>query len=154
MIATRAGWLDQHEVCEVWFDPAVTPFATLLAAATARGCARQVWTTTDAQAAAAPSAQRLVAAPRPDKEPKYYLLQTPWKHVPMTSRQACVVNALLRPGGPGVTGDAPLSLRQRDLFAAVKAQPGSAWPVVVDVPLAEAWSKVAAARAAFSAAAK
>lgn len=144
MIATRAGWLEGHEVSEVWFDPAVLPFGKLFEIATQKGCARQVWVTIDPQAEAAPAAKRLDAEPRPDKEPKYYLLQTPWRHVPMTDRQATVINALLRPGGPGVTDDTPLSPRQRALFAAVQARPDAGWPIAIDAPIEAAWARAAA----------
>lgn len=144
MIATRAGWLEKHEVTEVWFDPTVLPFEKLLAHAERTDCARALWVTTDAHAKVAPKAQRLHAEPKPDKEPKYYLLLTPWKHVPMTPRQAAVVNARLRPGGPGVSDDAPLSPRQHALFAEVKARPEVAWPVVVGESIDAAFLRVAA----------
>lgn len=151
MFATRAGWLDGHEVTEVWFDPAALPFAELLAHGLRRDCAQLVWTTTAAQAQAArlaigARALELSAAPRADKEPKYYLLQTAWKHVPMTAAQATRCNAALAPGSKDPDLARWLSPRQFALHGEVVAKEDAVWPVVVDVPLAEAWARVGAAR--------
>lgn len=145
MFGTRAGWLDGHEVTEVCYDPAVLPFADLLAHGVHAECAQLVWTTTADQAKAAHAAvgdraHALAAAPRPDKEPKYYLLQTDWRHVPMTPAQAARCNAALAPDSKDHDLARWLSPRQLALHARIAAAPDAKWPLAVDVPIAEAWA--------------
>ena len=145
MHRTRAGWLEGHEVTEVWFDPGRLTFEKLLAHGKSTECARRAWTTTPAQKATALKAlagnvEPLTKEPRPDKEPKYYLLQTPYKHVPMTATQAARINAALAPDGAG-KAERFLSPRQRELLAQAKASK-KPWPVAVDVDIMTAWSKL------------
>ncbi len=148
-MATRAGFLGQAEVVDVTFDPRVLPFKKLLAHAHERTCADAVHTTTAAQLEVARTllgdrARALSGDVRGDKEPKYYLLQTPFRAVPMTELQATRVNARVRTGG----FDALLSPRQHAAWQTVKSQPQTNWPVAVDRPIAEAWSMWQAAGAA------
>lgn len=146
MHATRAAWLDGAEVTEVWFDPVRLPFADLLAHGLARDCARRAWVGPGHLAAAKKQlADRALpierTAPTPDKEPKYYLLQTPMRFVPMTATQAARINAEL---APGREGDAArwLSPRQRALFERAKSSKGDGWPMAIDVPIGAAMARV------------
>jgi len=153
VLATQALWLGKAEGVEVTFDPRRLPFERLLERAAAAQCDRAVWTTTQAQFQAAEQsvAARAVplasmtgaSAPRRDREPKYYLLQTPLKHVPMTPAQAARVNAVVRVGGLEASGWRDfLSPAQLAILDRVLAQPETEWPVVVDVALDRAWQSV------------
>lgn len=144
MLGTRAGWLGDAEVTEVWFDPERLSFADLLAHGQRSECAQAVWTTTAAQAQTARQAlgeraQDLTTEPRPDREPKYYLLQTPLRALPMTSTQAARCNAELAPGRDGKP-ERWLSPRQRELLAKIRSAPDQARPLAIDVPLPRAWA--------------
>jgi hypothetical protein len=144
---TRAGWLDQHEITEVWFDPKVASFEGLLERGVRSDCAQQVWTTTPRQFEAATAklgakAHRLDADPRPDKEPKYYLLKSAYRHVPMTAAQASRCNAALAPGAKNsVRPEHWLSPRQQAWLKSVEQAPTGDWPIAVDVPITEAWAR-------------
>ncbi|MCA8954083.1 MAG: hypothetical protein KDE27_31535 [Planctomycetes bacterium] len=145
-MATRAGWLDGHEVTEVWFDPAALSFAELLAAGREHDCARLAWTTTNAQFELARTklgdgAKRLTTEPRADREPKYYLLQTPYRHVPMTAAQAARCNAALAPGAK-VDAKRWLSPRQLRLLERIAADGEREWPVAIGQPIADAWARL------------
>lgn len=162
MLATTAGWLGKHEVVDVRFDPRVLPFARLLEFAQQTGCDRLVWTTSASQqehaaAVLGERARPLGEAPRPDREPKYYLLQQLLRHVPMTEMQAARTNALLAPSRKGyaVTGGLAgedrlrfLSPGQRQLVKVVGRDVGEHWPVLVDRPFLEAWAAFERVRAA------
>lgn len=156
-MATTAGWLDGAEVVDVRFDPQVLPFAQLLEFAGRTGCDRRVWTTTPAQAEACVAlgdrAGPLAAEPKPDGEPKYYLLRTiDLKHLPMTPAQAartCALVAPARRGGGSVPADRLdfLSPRQRELAGLLRADPGPHWPLAGDRPFLEQWTLVETVRA-------
>ncbi|MCR9248467.1 MAG: hypothetical protein NXI31_25855 [bacterium] len=131
---------------EVWFDPKQTSFAEVLAHGKRQNCARKIWTTTNAQFQTAKEqlgddAMKLGDEPRPDKEPKYYLLQTPFKHVPMTAGQAARVNATLAPQ-PKTSFKRFLSPRQLRLIVMQRRDPKKNWPDAVNVPIAEAWARL------------
>lgn len=143
MLATRASWLGDAEVTEVWYDPGVLAFADLLRHGVSKDCAHNVWTTTAAQAAAATAlvgerSRSLAGEPRPDKEPKYYLLQSKLKFVPMTAAQAARCNAALAPGST-TKPEKWLSPRQLDELRRIEREPQAAWRIAIDVPLLEAW---------------
>ena len=130
------------------YDPRTLSYEKLFAHASSHDCTRHVWTTTKAQFEHASAAigelahrfeARLRPELRPDKEPKYYLLQTPLRHVPMTPAQAARVNANLKGKWKRY-----LSPAQLTMLATIQKAPGRKWPVVVDVPLEKAWARVLA----------
>ncbi|MBK8100949.1 MAG: hypothetical protein IPK26_28025 [Planctomycetes bacterium] len=144
MIATRAGWLDKVEITEVWFDPKRLPFAALLAQGQRTDCAQSVWTTTATQLETArqvlgDKATPLATEPKPDREAKYYLLQSPLRALPMTATQATRCNAELAPGRNG-SPERWLSPRQLELLAKLRREPKKPWPLAIDVPLPRAWA--------------
>ncbi|MEE8171034.1 MAG: VPGUxxT family thioredoxin-like (seleno)protein, type 2 [Phycisphaerae bacterium] len=152
VVGTMPGFIDKLEVVEVEFDPARLSFDELLSRARQQDCASRVFARSDAQLAAArgqvgQAAVRSDDATRPDKQPKYYLAQTPLKHVPMTELQACRVNAALgRKSDPKPF----LSPRQLALLRTIEAQPNHDWPEAIGAPdLIAAWraAKAAASKA-------
>lgn len=122
------------------------PYALLLEHGLRKDCAQHLWTTTEQQFEAATEkvgdkAKRLEAEPRPDKEPKYYLLQSPYKHVPMTAAQASRCNGALAPGAKSAPQQW-LSPRQIALLERIQKAPTCKWPIAVDVPILQAWAKL------------
>ncbi|MCB9316770.1 MAG: thioredoxin family protein [Lewinellaceae bacterium] len=75
---------------------------------------------------------------RNDREPKYYLAQSPWKYVPMTSLQACRANSLV---GNGKSPEPVLSPRQRELYQTIRANPKRKWKNAIGAAdMVEAWA--------------
>lgn len=100
MVKTRQGWLESKEVVEVWYDPKVISYESLLGFADDNECARQVWTRNEKQQSVAQEkvgdrSKLFKDAIRLDKEQKYYLLQTPLKELALSEAQASRVNASL-----------------------------------------------------------
>lgn len=137
------------------YDRTRVSFERLLRHATATGCDRTVWTTTDAQRelARASLGDRAVPAssltgdqrPRPDREQQYYLLQTPLRFVPLTRAQATRLNAAVGAAGLGADEKATandwrtwLSPAQQKQLALVRAHPDHAWPQALGQPIAAA----------------
>ena len=102
VIDTRSAWIGKHEVVEVRFQPEATPFADLVRAAVAKGCADRVWTTTDAQRDVAArlvgeKAEALASDVRAAKEGDqlYYLERSVYRYLPLTPLQARRINGAL-----------------------------------------------------------
>jgi hypothetical protein len=93
VIETQPGYQDGREVVKVWFDPSVTSKAEL----------ERLTQPKNFTACAKNEGFRL------DNEPKYYMAQTAYKSIKMTSLQACRVNSLI---GKNQSPDALLSPRQ------------------------------------------
>jgi hypothetical protein len=96
VIETAPGYQDGKEVVKVQFDPSVTSRATLEKLTQPKNitaCAKN-------------------DGFRPDSEPKYYLAQTDYRKIPMTSLQACRANSLI---GKGQSPDELLSPRQLEM---------------------------------------
>lgn len=93
VIETQPGYQDGREVVKVWFDPSVTSKAEL---------ERQ---TQPKNFTACTKNEGF----RVDNEPKYYMAQTEYKRIQMTSLQACRVNSLI---GKNQSPDHLLSPRQ------------------------------------------
>jgi len=78
---------------------------------------------------------------RSDREPKYYLAQTPWRFVPMTTLQSARANSLI---GEGKSPENLLSPRQLALYQKVTSNPQKTWPNAVGVDnLEQAWAAAA-----------
>jgi len=143
-IATRPGFVDKVEVVDVEFDPSVMPFEALVKAAKGLDCTSRVFTHSKQQQLVAAGIVGDAAGPfggdvRPDKTPKYYLANSPYRYIPMTPTQASRVNAAL-----GLEGDPDrfLSPRQLEVLEAVNAKPDDDWPIAVGVDMTTAWPAV------------
>lgn len=77
---------------------------------------------------------------RTDREPKYYLAQTPFRAVPMTSLQACRANSLV---ALGESPNAVLSPRQRAIADYIERNPEKSWKNHIGTTdLVSAWTTV------------
>ncbi len=126
VIETAPGYQDGHEVVRVTYDPARISKADLEKTAQGKGI----------KACSSNSGFRT------DREPKYYLAQTPWRAVPMTSLQACRANSLV---GQGQSPESVLSPRQIELGRTIQARDDKNWPSAIGTgDLAGAWEKAVA----------
>jgi Thioredoxin-like len=133
VVRTMPGFVGGEEVVDVEFDANVINFESLVGRARRLKCASRVYTRDKTQDAIASKivpdgTSRLTESVRPDKNPKYYLAQTAYKHVPMTDAQACRVNAAI---GEKRDPTGYLSPRQLELLAKIKGHPSLDWPIAV-----------------------
>jgi hypothetical protein len=133
VIATKPGYLQGHEVVDVWYDPARITFSRLVSQAQQMKCAGTIYARSDRQekvgkAMKGVSFVRTDEKSRPDKEPKYYLSKSLYRFVPMTPTQASRVNAAIHSSRDP---DAILSPSQLKLLASIKAHPNAGWRNVI-----------------------
>lgn len=124
VVETEAGFQDGREVVRVLYNPNVVQKATL-------------------EALTQPNGIKACAGNegfRTDREPKYYLAQTPYRFIPMTSLQACRANSLIaRRQSP----DELLSPRQLALLQKVQENPEKGWKKMIGrKDLAKAWAEI------------
>jgi hypothetical protein len=121
VIETAPGFQNGHEVVQVTFNPSVVKKDELEAQTKPKGVA----------------ACQKNDGFRTDNEPKYYLAQTPYKFVPMTSLQACRANSLV---GKGQSPDDLLSPKQLAVYRKAVDHPDKKWKNAIGQPdLVKAW---------------
>ena len=138
VLATRAGWVDGHEVVELEFDPRRLPYTRLVEEALRQRCADLVFAHDDEQLERARSVARDAARPLPaparDAKPsdrRFALGRTSLRLVPMTPLQATRINAAIRTGTDPL---AWLSPRQRDLARVLAKSPAATLPADLTPP--------------------
>lgn len=123
VIETEPGFQNGKEVVKVVFDPMQTSEAQLSELATGKGM----------ETCSSNKGFRL------DKEPKYYLSNSRWKTVPMTTLQSCRANSLV---GQGQSPESVLSPRQVALFQKHSAEKSGKYPSAIgNRDLAGAWQR-------------
>ncbi|MBK6993734.1 MAG: thioredoxin family protein [Lewinellaceae bacterium] len=121
VIETEPGFQDGKEVVKVQFNPAVTSRANLEKQTQPKNI----------------SSCNKNDGFRSDREPKYYLAQTDYRFIPMTSLQACLANSLV---GRRQSPDELFSPRQLELLGKVAANPKKEWKNMIGrKDLAIAW---------------
>lgn len=124
VVETAPGFQDGKEVVQVIFNPAIVKKTDLEVLTKPKGV----------------SACSKNEGFRTDKEPKYYLAQTDYRYVPMTSLQACRANSLV---GKSQSPDALLSPRQLALLNAARTHSDKKWKNMIGRnDLAKAWEEV------------
>ncbi|MBL7807192.1 MAG: thioredoxin family protein [Saprospiraceae bacterium] len=116
VIETQPGFQDGKEVVKVWFDPAVTDKAALERQTQPKNfslCTKN-------------------EGFRTDNEPKYYLAQTEYRYIPMTSLQACRANSL---AGNRRSPDEVLSPRQLKMLQEIRNNPDKSRENMIGKPL-------------------
>lgn len=121
VVETEPGFQDGREVVRVQFNPAIVKKEDLEKKTQPKGiqaCSKN-------------------EGFRSDREPKYYLAQTDYKFVPMTTLQACRANSL---AGNSQSPDELLSPRQLALLKTIKENPKKGWKNMIGrKDLAQAW---------------
>lgn len=124
VIETEPGFQDGKEVVKVVFDPSNVKRTDLEQKTTPKGitaCAKNTGF-------------------RNDKTPKYYLSNTLWQYVPMTTLQACRANSML---GKGTTPESVLSPRQIAVYQKLKESDSKRLSSAIGKKdLAKAWKAV------------
>ena len=107
--STRSGWIDSLEVVTLKYDPSLVKYGKLIDAAKSFECASKVFTHSPSQLEIA---KRKVGKEAIDlqndaqikeakaSDQKYYLLQTPLRHLPLSETQATKINSALKSGQP------------------------------------------------------
>lgn len=144
VIATEPGFMNGREVVQVEYVPDQLSYSDLITVGKKVNCANQAYTDNQEQKSEAKqilgSGQvASTASFRTDREPKYYLSRTIYRHIPMTSLQATRANALV---GKRQSPDHLLSSRQLAILQKVKANPSRKWENLIGVSLEAGWQKV------------
>ena len=122
VIETEPGYQDGKEVVKGQFDPTVVKKADLEALTQPKGIKTCGWN----------------GGFSSDREPKYYLAQTDYKFVPMTSLQACRANSLV---GKNQSPEALLSPRQLAILENMRQHPKSKAKSAIGKDLKKAWAE-------------
>ncbi|MBV6443481.1 MAG: hypothetical protein EPGJADBJ_05237 [Saprospiraceae bacterium] len=123
VVETEPGFQDGKEVVKVQFNPAVVSKSELEKKTTPKGIA----------------ACSKNEGFRSDREPKYYLAQTDYKYLPITTLQACRANSLV---GKSLSPDELLSPRQLALLKTIRENPKKQWKNMIGrKDLAKAWEE-------------
>jgi hypothetical protein len=148
VVATAAGFMHGREVVEVRFNRGTISYAELLRKGKRSGVVRNAYVASDAQEQ---SAVRLLGRDRvawvtsfhEDTQIKYYLSQTPYRYLPLTSLQAIHVNLAVAERRDPVTY---LSQRQQEMLSYIMSNPDMGWQRRIDdVDFTASWNKVARA---------
>ena len=124
VVETEAGFQEGREVVRVLYNPNAVQKSTLEALTQPK----------DIKACAGNEGFRT------DREPKYYLAQTAYRFIPMTTLQACRVNSLI---AQGQSPDELLSPRQLDRLQKVQEYPEKGWKKMIGrKDLAKAWAEL------------
>ena len=124
VVVTEPGFQDGKEVVKVQFNPAIVSKTDLDKKTNPKGitaCSKN-------------------EGFRSDREPKYYLAQTDYKFIPMTSLQACRANSL---AGQSQSPDELLSPRQLELLKIIRENPKKQWKNMIGrSDVAKAWGEL------------
>jgi hypothetical protein len=124
VVETEPGYQDGKEVVKVQFDPSVVKKADLEALTQPKGIKTCGWN----------------GGFSSDREPKYYLAQTDYKFVPMTSLQACRANSMV---GKNQPPNAILSPRQLAILEKAQQNPKGKTKNAIGKDLKKAWAEAA-----------
>lgn len=125
--STRSGWIDSLEVVTVKYDPGLVDYAKLVGTAQSFQCASKVFAHSPSQLELARKQVGKDAVEMKDEslvrdakssDQKYYLIQTPLRHLPLSETQATKINAALKSRHPV---EPWLSPRQRKLLQRILA---------------------------------
>ena len=145
VVATAAGFMHGREVVEVQFNSEVISYAELLRKGKRSGVVTHAYVATDAQEQ---SAVRLLGRDRvawvtsfhADTQIKYYLSQTPYRYLPLTSMQAIHINRAVAERRDPATY---LSRAQQEMLSYIVSNPDRGWQRRTDdADFTSSWNKV------------
>jgi len=144
ILDSEPGFMGGSEVVSVRFNPEIISYQELVSKANENKVFDQVFTHSNEQKKAAESivSSGIIkkAQPfRPDSQPKYYLLHSPYRLLPMLPNQATRVNTAVGLGG---NPDDFLSTKQLELLTYIKTNPEKGWKNVYEKPFLKAWIQV------------
>lgn len=127
VVSTRSGWIDSLEVVTLKYDPGLVDYAKLVDTALSFECATRIFTHSPSQLELARKVVGKNAIALEDEssikdaqasDQKYYLIQTPLRHLPLSETQATKINSALN---SGQSVDPWLSPRQSRLLRRILA---------------------------------
>ena len=144
VVSTQPGFMHGHEVVQVEYDPNRIDLDQMVIRADKAHCADQVYVDTKGQAKTVKQVKSEEAIHttgnfRLDKDPKYYLSRSIYRHVPMTPLQAARANSMV---GQGNKPKMVLSPRQLELVQIIRKNPNEKWPNLINVELGKAWEQI------------
>lgn len=146
VVDSKPGFMGGSEVVSVTFDPEIISYQKLVATASEKKAFDRIFTHSGDQTATAKSLVKAsnikkVQNFRADSQPKYYLLHSPYRLIPMLPNQASRVNTAVGFGGdPNIF----LSPKQVEVLTFVKNNPSKGWKNVYEKPFLIAWNQVKA----------
>ncbi len=144
VVDSEPGFMGGREVVSVDFNPEVISYEELVAAARKKKAFDSVFTYSGDQEKVAKtfvnqSKIKNAKTFRADGQPKYYLLHTPYRLIPMLPNQASRVNTAVGQGGDPKDF---LSPKQLEILTYVKTNPNKGWKNVYEKPFLAAWDEV------------
>ncbi|MCB0669212.1 MAG: thioredoxin family protein [Saprospiraceae bacterium] len=129
VVQTEAGFMDHHEVVNVYYDPSIVSLEEILDEGKRTSCADQAYVNQENERKKAgktlgTSNVKNASTFRPDKEPKYYLSKTGYRLVPMSPTQAVKINVLI---GQGKSPFHLLSPRQQMMYNHLQKDKSVRW---------------------------
>ncbi len=144
VVDSEPGFMGGSEVVSVSFNPEIISYEELLETAKKKKAFDSVFTYSGNQKNTAktlinPSLIKNAKSFRADGQPKYYLLHSPYRLVPMLPNQASRVNTAVGLGGDPKVFLSPEQLR---ILTYVKTNPSKGWENVYEKPFLVAWEQV------------
>ena len=144
VVDSEPGFMGGSEVVSVTFDPNVVSYEDLVAQANKKNAFDRVFTHSVDQKQ---KAQNLVKSSnirkgqsfRADGQPKYYLLHSPYRLIPMLPNQASRVNTAV---GSRRNANEFLSPKQLEILTYIKNNPNKGWENVYEKPFLAAWDQI------------
>lgn len=122
VVHTEAGFMDGHEVVNVYYDPNTIQISDIVRQGASAQCADKVYATDSKQESQVKKLNSQVPVAgaqdfRLDRAPKYYLSKSIYRYVPMSPIQAVKANALV---GQGKNPSSVLSPRQLAMVESIQ----------------------------------
>ncbi len=144
VVSSEPGFMGNSEVVSVTYNPEIISYENLVTTAREKKAFDRVFTYTKDQekvveSLVGSSKSKKASQFRPDHQPKYYLLHSPYRLLPMLPNQASRVNTAVGLGGdPAVF----LSPKQLKMLSFIKSNPKKGWEKVYEKPFLVAWEEV------------
>ncbi|GLR18903.1 VPGUxxT family thioredoxin-like (seleno)protein, type 2 [Portibacter lacus] len=139
---TEAGFMDGKEVVKFKYNPDLVDYKDIVERANKLKCADGVYSDDVQERKIAQSATHQPSKPtksyRSDQTPKYYLANTVYQYIPMTTYQSLKINTAL---GKGESASEFLSPRQKNLYAHIEKNRNKNWKTVFRDDFAKNWWK-------------
>jgi len=144
VVDSEPGFMGNSEVVSVTFNADITSYEDLVVTAKEKKAFDRIFTYTEEQEKVAESlvgssSSKKAGKFRADSQPKYYLLHSPYRLLPMLPNQASRVNTAVGLGGDPTIF---LSPKQLEILSFIKANPKKGWENVYEKPFLVAWEQV------------